>query len=109
MTLRCREGDLALVINEEPGCDPNIGRAVTLHAPLVVCETRGASWTIEPVVPEPWFAIEVDGEPPWVGTITRKDGIYHPDAWLLPLRPEPKSGECTGELEDHRLGVLVRA
>jgi hypothetical protein len=26
MTLRCKEGDLALVLHDEPGGEPNIGR-----------------------------------------------------------------------------------
>lgn len=98
MNLRCREGDMALIINEEPGCESNIGRAVILHGPIKQCAERGPSWYIEPVHAEPWYAIDCGEGGVWCGVLSPDDGIYHPDAWLLPLRP--KCDESSEETEE---------
>jgi hypothetical protein len=36
--LRCKEGDLAVVICDEPGCKINVGRMVTVSGPVKVHE-----------------------------------------------------------------------
>jgi hypothetical protein len=87
MKLRCREGDLALIIREEQGCGVNIGRAVKVGGPLDVHPVRGPTWLIEPASEEPWTYIAHTGDGVITRPITFDDCIEHPDAWLLPLRP----------------------
>lgn len=98
MELRCREGELALIIREEPGCECNIGRTVTVHGPLEFCPGRGPTWLIDPVEPEPWAVFRPDGAT-WSGPITLEHRIEHPDAWLLPIRSENESNQLTQEVE----------
>lgn len=86
MKLRCREGDIALIIRDEPGCECNIGRAVTIQGPLMIAPETGPTWLIEPVESEPWTIRKWSGEN-WTGPVTFDSLIEHPDAWLLPLRP----------------------
>ena len=86
MKLRCREGEIALIIQEEPGGECNIGRAVTVRGPIRISTDHGPTWLIEPVESEPWAVREFNGEI-WTGPITFDSLIEHPDAWLLPLRP----------------------
>lgn len=86
MELRCREGDLALIIKEEPGCESNIGRVVTVLGPIIDRPGYGPTWLIEPVESEPWTIRTLSGEI-WTGPVTFDSLIEHPDAWLLPLRP----------------------
>jgi hypothetical protein len=84
--LRCREGDLALIIREERGCDSNIGRVVTISGPIEVHTSHGPTWLIEPTTPEPWSYVAPSGEGVVIQPITFADRVEHPDAWLLPLR-----------------------
>ncbi len=85
--LRCREGDMALVIGEDPGYEENIGRVVTVYGPVEINPTRGPSWLIVPASPHPWSVME-RGDRKCIGHITLDDRIEHADAWLLPLRPK---------------------
>lgn len=101
MKLRCREGDLALITNDEPGCEGNIGRLVTVYGPVVAYAIRGPSWHIEPVQPAPYFyAFEGDEGSVHRETVVLQDGVYHPDKWLLPLRPGLDCGEAGEEIEE---------
>jgi hypothetical protein len=87
LNLRCREGDLALIIREEPGCEVNVGRVVRVGWPYRFDRVRGPSWLIEPVVTGPWSYVSPGGGYVITRPITFADRIEHPDAWLLPLRP----------------------
>lgn len=98
--LRCREGDMALIIREMPGCERNIGRAVIVQGPVEVHPDHGPTWLIEPVSPEPWAVHEYGGKPVWVGTISFASLVEHPDEWLLPLRPEDEVYRRMLEEED---------
>jgi hypothetical protein len=85
--LRCRDGDLALILREEPGCDVNIGRVVRVGGPLYVNPRRGPTWLIEPATGDPWTYLAHTGDGVITRPITFADCIEHPDAWLFPLRP----------------------
>ena len=41
MTLRCKDGDLAFIVGELPGCEANIGRIVQVRGPAHVSEQCG--------------------------------------------------------------------
>jgi len=97
MSLRCKAGDLALVIYDEPGCRANIGRVVELRGPVEINPRIGLQcWLIRPVGSNRRWRVEDSG---WVltQTVSWKSLIEHPDAWLLPLPPlaEPESDENT--------------
>lgn len=101
MELRCREGELALIIREEPGCECNIGRTVTVHGPLEFRPGRGMTWLIEPVANDPWTVRNFRGHVLWTGPVTLEHWVEHPDDWLLPIRPENESGRLIQEAETH--------
>lgn len=103
MELRCREGELALIIKEEPGCESNIGRTVTVHGPLEFCPGRGPTWLIEPVTLEPWSVCEYRDGSVWTRPITLEHRIEHPDSWLLPIRSENESDQLTQQAETQLL------
>lgn len=99
MKLRCREGDQAIIIREEAGCDMNIGRVVTVHGPVWFTEERGPTWLIVPVQADTWAVGSYIGGPVWHGRITLENEIEHPDDWLLPLRPEQETDAARGKAE----------
>ena len=107
MNLHCKEGDLALVIHDEPGCEANIGLVVEVRGPLNVnLRLALPCWLIRPVNPEPWAVVELDGT--LVSQVVGWESlIEHPDTWLLPLRP-PKEAVCDGEVEREPELVIVR-
>lgn len=41
MTLRCKHGDLAVIVGEYPGCEANIGRIVQVRGPSHLSEQCG--------------------------------------------------------------------
>lgn len=99
--LRCREGDLAIIIREEPGCEVNIGCAVIVHGPLRQNADAGPDWVIVPANNHALTFEESDGR-----IISQKideaDRIIHPDAWLIPITPPTdEESRCTdNEVED---------
>lgn len=90
--LRCKEGDLAVVIREEPGCEINVGRTVTVSGPVKVHDQSGPTWLIQPTHAGEWAVFRraagsvVFEHPPLCM-------VEHPDRWLMPLRP-PESDEA---------------
>jgi len=82
--LRCKEGDLAVVIREEPGCEVNVGRTVTVSGPVKIHEQFGPTWLIQPTQREQWAVAGI-------GCVTLRTPplrmVEHPDKWLMPLRP----------------------
>jgi hypothetical protein len=101
--LRCKEGDLALVIHDEPGCRMNVGRVVVVRGPVVSRPPYGPTWLIQPVQPEAWAVAHRGGVHIEMPPLS---GVEHPDAWLLPLRP-PETG-WTAE-RDRERGRPVQA
>ena len=41
MALRCKHGDLAVIVGEYPGCEANIGRIVRVSGPAHLSEQCG--------------------------------------------------------------------
>ncbi|MBM3151883.1 MAG: hypothetical protein FJ189_01805 [Gammaproteobacteria bacterium] len=107
MNLRCKDGDLALVIHDEPDCEANIGRMVEVRGPVNFNpRLELPCWLVKPVTSEPYLVKEttevVVGEV--VGWASR---VEHPDAWLLPLRP-PEQETLEGVYEQEPELVVVR-
>ena len=84
MTDRCKLGDVAIIIRDNPGCEVNIGRAVRVHGPRQVFLRRGTVWRVTPVAGTTMTYLDYDGTVA-VGLATE---IEHEDDWLMPIRPE---------------------
>jgi hypothetical protein len=88
MTLRCKDGDLAIVVGELPGCESNIGRIVRVRGPAVPSfQCAGLmSWVIRPITLKKMINLYI----PNIlisEQVTWKMGIKLPDCWLIPIRP----------------------
>ena len=88
MADRCRLGDVAIIIKDQPGCEANIGRIVRVCLPRKVFMSRGTVWHIVPVVGDTMSYIDYDGT---IATGPATD-IEHEDAWLLRRRWPPVYG-----------------
>ena len=86
--LRCRDCDIAIIINETAICSSNIGRVVRVRGPAsILIKSQMPGWQIKPVHRRKLAIEDLDG------TFTRElvnwdTRIVHEDAWLLPIRPE---------------------
>ena len=87
MSDRCKLGDIAIIIKDQPGCEANIGRMVTVMGPRKVFLKRGTVWRIKPVTCDTMTYIDYD-KTVAVGPAT---DIEHEDDWLLPIRPDAES------------------
>lgn len=97
MALRCKEGDLALVIHDEDCCKGNIGKLVKVAGPLGRNpRLRKNCWLIEPVKNEPWWCISMLGVVSQ-RLITFSNRMEHPDDWLLPVDPKTWGFDETAE------------
>ncbi len=87
MNLRCKDGDLAVVVGDFPGCEGNIGRIVQVKGPVRTPRQYPLPcWRIKPINRRGWFVVESD----WAVTkevVIWRSGVLHPDCWLLPIRP----------------------
>lgn len=87
MHLRCKAGELALIIHDEECCRPNIGKLVQVAGPVGFnSRLRKDCWLIEPVKPEPWHCVNVSGVP-YQRVVTFANQVEHPDDWLLTIDP----------------------
>ena len=85
MTTRCKDGDIAIVINEPPLCAGNLGRFVHVRGPYQYIDILGFhGWVIKPVNNQKMW-VQLRRDPPKVVF----DRVYWnnprclPDAWLL--------------------------
>ena len=102
MNLRCKQGDLALVVYDEPGCESNIGRAVEVRGPVQTNPHLGVScWLIRPAGSSRRWRVTHHLGGVRTQTVTWASLVEHPDAWLLPIPPlaEPESDESTEHAE----------
>ncbi len=103
MNLRCKDGDLAVIVGDFPRCEANIGRIVEVRGPMEIpSQYPLPCWKIKPIDDREWLIVEDD----WSLTrevVTRRSRIIHPDCWLLPIQP-PKEKlseeEVTAETEE---------
>ncbi len=87
MTLRCKDGDIAVITWDYPECLENIGRLVQVRGPVTNDPDGQPSWLIKTVTSELYSFRERDG------SIAQEhldwcSRIEHPDAWMLPISPE---------------------
>ena len=96
MNTKCKVGDLALIIRYELGCEANIGRLVNIIKFNGTRLDKGQIWEIYPVDGASMMFIERDRITLVCGDA--KD-IEHPDAWLMPIRPEAEFEEARTEMD----------
>jgi hypothetical protein len=87
MKLRCREGDVAVIVREEPGCEANIGRLVRVQGPIRVDDHQGPTWLIDTLDSSAYLCLLRGGV--IAETLTSRLAIEHPDAWLQPIQAPP--------------------
>lgn len=93
MNLRCKSGDLAIIIYDTPECSSNIGRVVEVRGPVEFNSRYwiGAQcWLIKPIHRTLYMAeYETLGERIVIPEICFwKTKLEHPDSWMLPIRPK---------------------
>ena len=107
MKLRCRDGDLAVIVGDFHGCEKNIGRIVHVRGPAMFNKQCSMiCWDIKPINRRLHYVIEYDG---FIskGPVSWKDDVVHPDQWLLPIRPPELSEESA--LDEYQECTNVRA
>ena len=86
--LRCKDGDLALVINDTIDCRQNIGHIVQIRGPVRMLKQSGMlGWLIKPLHKRVWGVTEFDGRSV-KELVFWSSGVFHEDAWLMPIRPQ---------------------
>ena len=109
MTTRCNHGDLAIVVHDEPACASNIDQFVEIQGPVSSTSYQSGmvAWRIRQVDSHtPWAVREPDGSITFERLIW-KSRVVHPDAWLLPSRPEALEDEEVTTADQHQLDNLV--
>jgi len=100
MTIRCKVGDMAIIINEEPLCLENIGRVVEVTGPAAISIFGQVAWNISPAAGE---SIRIVNRLDEVRMMLQGESdIALPDAWLQPIRPraeDTKSREKEADLK----------
>jgi len=92
MNLRCKSGDLAIIIYDTPECSSNIGRVVEVRGPVEFNSNywiNAQCWLIKPIHRALYkVEYEIMGKRVVVPKICYwKEPIEHPDAWMIPIRP----------------------
>lgn len=110
--LRCRDGDIALVVKETPICSANVGKLVRVRGPAkIVIMSQMPGWQIKPLHRRLWSVEELDGR--FLRELVNWDScVFHEDAWLLPIRPEiPAKGlaDTKGRLSGRLASLPQRA
>lgn len=85
MGLRCKDGDLAVIVGDVPGCEDNIGCIVQVRGPTIQLSGY-ICWRIKPSDNRKLLIREYNGV-----IVSEKvfwnSRIRHPDCFLLPIRP----------------------
>jgi hypothetical protein len=89
--MRCKDGDLAIIVQDFEGCEGNLGVIVRVIGPATSHPaTTMVCWQIKPIKRRKlWLA----GEPNRSEFISKMNPAFHPDPWLLPIKGEPKPNE----------------
>ena len=91
MGTRCRPGDVAIIIKDEPRLEMNIGRFVNVHGPCLKDPDQGVMWITTPTTATPLPYIDALDASGRVLRDRRGCVIHHQDDWLLLIRPRRKA------------------
>lgn len=90
--MRCKHGDLAVIIHDFDGCKGNLGILVeVIGPPTSHPDTEHTVWLIKPLKRRKLWLLDEDG--PVHEFISKKNEAMHPDPWLLPIRGDSVAGE----------------
>lgn len=86
----CKQGDIAVIIRDEPGCEANVGTLVRVGRECTdFPEHYGVMWVIEPLTPGPHpVLIGVEGSGRELYLSWDEGPRSHFDGWLRPIRGE---------------------
>jgi hypothetical protein len=108
MNLRCKDGDMAVIVGDVTGCEGNVGRIVQVRGPTTLI-IGYVCWHIKPIDKRPLYIREHDGSIV-DERVFWKSRIFHPDCFLLPIRP-PEDGmsfETNNELKIERTDHAIQ-
>lgn len=94
--LRCRPGDLAVIVQDEPECQLNIGQVVrVIEESTQFRDELGVHWLVQPLssVASPVLVESTDGKPHRV--VWDNQPRAHYDGWLRPLLDTDAADEMT--------------
>lgn len=103
MADRCKQGDMAIIIKDNPGSEANIGLVVHVEGPRKVFVSRGTVWRVRPINFDTMTYIDYDGT---VGIGPATD-IENEDVWLLPVRLEAGVGDAVTEADLPKFNTAV--
>lgn len=91
MNLRCKDGDMAVIVGDVPGCEGNIGCIVQVRGPTIRLSGY-IRWRIKPIDNRKIQVREFNGVIV-SEKVFWKSRVRHPDCFLLPIRP-PEDGKA---------------
>ncbi len=103
--MNCQPGDIAIVVNDEPGCEANIGRLVLVKRPSTFVQDAGFWWEVEPLGSPLWVCYQPSLDRCEVSSFEEAD-IAIEDQCLRPLRGLP--GQEGEQQEHHKTGDRVK-
>lgn len=84
MTTRCKPGDLAMITNDVPGCEDNIGRVVLVRGPDAIDYKGQLTWLITPIGDEPYI-VDIPSINGFRVMGPEETNVEHPDDWMTPI------------------------
>jgi hypothetical protein len=101
MGLNCKNGDIAIVVRDNPGCEANLGRLVEVRGPRTSSGYPGmVCWQIRQISAEVSWVIDESNGSFTSEILTWRSGVSHPDAWLKPIRPDDTDEDAASEAHD---------
>lgn len=84
MSTRCKPGDIAVIVEDFPEREKNIGRLVAIRGPSAINEMGQITWLITPLTDEPYI---VNTRTPRRFRLMSlwQPNIEHPDSWMTPI------------------------
>ena len=103
--MRCKHGDLAIIIQDFEGCEGNLGVIVrVIGPPIKHPDSPHLCWQIMPVSRTKLW-LSGNGKAAAYELITEENQAFHPDPWLEPVS-ESKHIPSTEKGSEHPLDVL---
>ena len=97
MKLRCKDGDLAIIVGDFPGCEENLGVIVKVVGPTVwMSKVQLTCWHVYPVSRRKLWTIE-PLEKEWV---SKTNTVFHPDCMLMPIAGGSNSVTAQQKVKD---------
>jgi hypothetical protein len=98
--MRCKHGDLAIIVKDFEGCEGNLGLIVKVVGPAEHHpDTELICWQVIPLSRRKmWIADEGVAQHVY---LSKKFQALHPAPWLLPIRGQVKSVENSAELIEY--------